>query len=129
MEVSHAVVEGMATYPGLPGPVGEGLVNDDASRAHYHDEAESLIASLHLCGNTGTYVDSPRHRHRNGVDLAGLPLESVAHLPVAVVDAREAGARGGARLGRGVGRVEDGAGHGAAPSGGMTSQGVARAPV
>jgi kynurenine formamidase len=94
VEVSHTVVEGMATYPGLPVPVAEVLMDYDASRAHYHDEAEFLIASLHLCGNTGTYVDSPRHRHRNGVDLAGLPLENVAHLPVVVVDARETGARG-----------------------------------
>ncbi len=51
----------------------------------------SWIASLHLCGNTGTYVDSPRHRFRAGVDLAGLPLERLADLPVVVADATGAG--------------------------------------
>ncbi len=42
-------------------------------------------------GNTGTYVDSPRHRYRAGLDLAGLPLESLANLPVVVADATDAG--------------------------------------
>jgi kynurenine formamidase len=41
-----------------------------------------------LCDNTGTYVDSPRHRYRKGADLADLPLESVAHVPVVTVDVR-----------------------------------------
>src|SRR5262249_47513872 len=34
--------------------------------------------------NTGTYVDSPFHRYRDGKDLAALPLESVANLECVV---------------------------------------------
>src|SRR6202012_1548830 len=56
--------------------------------------AEFFIASLHLCGNTGTYVDAPRHRFRDGADLAALSLDRLAHLPVALVDARGTGAGG-----------------------------------
>ena len=36
----------------------------------------------------GTYVDSPLHRFRGGADLAALPLERLAHLPVEVIDVR-----------------------------------------
>jgi|SRR5271157_475688 len=94
VEVSHRIEPGMKTYPGLPEPRAETLLDYDASRERYGGKAEFLIASLHLCGNTGTYVDSPRHRHRGGADLAGLPLESVAHVPVVKVDARGSEARG-----------------------------------
>jgi kynurenine formamidase len=78
----------MKTYPGLPEPRAEVLLDYEASRERYEGKAEFLIASLHLCGNTGTYVDSPRHCYREGADLAGIPLESVAHVPVVKI-ARE----------------------------------------
>jgi arylformamidase len=89
IELSHPVVEGMETYRPLPTPQVEVLNDYDASR--YEGKSEFLIASLHLCGNTGTYVDSPRHRFRAGVDLAGLPLERLADLPVLLADATGAG--------------------------------------
>lgn len=79
----------METYRPLPTPRVEVLNNYDASR--YDGKAEFLIASLHLCGNTGTYIDSPRHRFRDGADLAGLPLDRLADLSVVVVDATGAG--------------------------------------
>ena len=83
----------MKTYPGLPEPRAELVLDYEASREKYEDQAEFLIASLHLCGNTGTYVDAPCHRHRGAWDLAGLPLSSLAHLPAVVVDARRASGR------------------------------------
>src|ERR1700732_2753681 len=86
-ELSHPIVPGMKTYPGLPEPKVEVLLDYEASHERYQNQAEFYIASLHLCGNTGTYVDSPRHRYRAGVDLAGLPLDRLADLPVVVVDA------------------------------------------
>jgi kynurenine formamidase len=89
VDVSHQVVEGMETYRPLPTPVVEVINDYDASVNE--GKSEFLIASLHLCGNTGTYVDSPRHRFRAGVDLAGLPLERLADLAVVVVDATGAG--------------------------------------
>ena len=77
----------MRTYPGLPEPRVEVLLDYEASRTRYEGKSEFFIASLHLCGNTGTYVDSPRHRFRDGVDLAGLELGRLADLPIVVVDA------------------------------------------
>jgi len=91
VELSHQIVPGMKTYPGLPEPKVEILLDYDASRERYQNKAEFYIASLHLCGNTGTYVDSPRHRYRDGIDLAGLSLERLANLPTLVIDATKAG--------------------------------------
>ena len=56
IEVSHPIRPGMKTYPGLPEPRAEVLLDYDASREKYGDQAEFMIASLHLCSNTGTYV-------------------------------------------------------------------------
>ncbi|MCX6612042.1 MAG: cyclase family protein, partial [Acidobacteria bacterium] len=53
----------------------------------YGGLSEFYIASLHCCGNTGTYVDAPIHRYRGGTDLAGLSLDRLAHVPLLVVDA------------------------------------------
>jgi kynurenine formamidase len=91
IEVSHEIEAGMQTYPGLPEPRAEVLWDYDTSGARYQGESEFFIASLHLCGNTGTYVDSPVHRFRGGMDLAALPLERLAHLRTVVVDARGSG--------------------------------------
>src|SRR6267143_7203253 len=79
----------METYRPLPAPTVEILNNYDASR--YQGKSEFLIASLHICGNTGTYVDSPRHRYRDGTDLSGLSLDRLADLPVTMIDATQAG--------------------------------------
>ena len=86
IEVSHQVVPGMKTYPGLPEPTVDVVFDYDTSRERYRGKAEFFIASLHLCGNTGTYVDSPIHRYRGGADLAGLPLERLADLETVLVD-------------------------------------------
>jgi arylformamidase len=91
VEVSHKIIPGMKTYPGLPEPWVEVVVDYESSRPRYQDKAEFYIATLHICGNTGTYVDSPRHRYRDGIDLASLPLDRLADLAVTTVDARRAG--------------------------------------
>lgn len=81
----------MKTYPGLPEPRVEVLVDYEGSRERYQNKAEFYIATLHVCGNTGTYVDSPRHRYRDGTDLAGLSLDRLADLMVTTIDATQAG--------------------------------------
>lgn len=94
IEISHTVEAGMKTYPGLPPPTEEVLLDYDASLEKYDGRAEFYIASLHVCGNTGTYVDAPIHRHRGGADLAALSLDRLAHLPFVLVDATGASDRG-----------------------------------
>lgn len=102
IEVSHRIVPGMKTYPGLPEPTVDVIVDYETSRQRYGGKAEFLIASLHLCGHTGTYVDSPHHRHPDGIDLADLPLERVANVPAVVVDATRAGRAIGPDVFRGL---------------------------
>jgi arylformamidase len=98
VELSHIIEPGMVTYPGLPVPEVKVFVDHDTSRERYQNKSEFLIASLHLCGNTGTYVDAPVHRHRGATDLAGLPLERLAHVPVQLFDARPLGRAVGPEL-------------------------------
>jgi len=102
IEVSHRVTAGMKTYPGLPEPTVDVIIDYESSRERYGGKAEFLIASLHLCGNTGTYVDSPHHRYPKGADLAELPLERLAHVPAVVIDATGAGRAIGPEVFRGV---------------------------
>jgi arylformamidase len=85
VELSHEVTAGMITYPGLPGPRVTPHLTREASRQVYAAGTEFSIDEMRLVGNTGTYVDSPYHRYADGVDLAGLPLDSLADLPTAVV--------------------------------------------
>ena len=94
IEVSHVIEAGMETYPGLPAPETITLFDHETSRSRYDGQSEFFIASLHLCGNTGTYVDSPLHRYRDATDLAGLQLENVADLPYEVFDVRNNRERG-----------------------------------
>lgn len=91
VEVSHRIEPGMVTYPGLPEPVQELFLDYDESHERYQGKAEFRMAMLRISGNTGTYVDAPVHRYRTGADLASLPLERLAHVPVTLVDATNVG--------------------------------------
>jgi len=96
IELSHPIVAGMQTYPGLPVPESVLLFDHAGSSSRYQGQSAFLIASLHLCGNTGTYVDSPYHRFPDAPDLSALPLDHLADLPFVYVDAC-------ANQGRGIG--------------------------
>lgn len=103
VELSHPLLHGMTTYPGLPGPeIGDHL-SREASRGHYGPGTEFQIGRITMVSNTGTYLDAPFHRYEEGTDLAGQPLSSVADLDGVVV-------RPDGRAGRAVG-VADVQGH------------------
>jgi arylformamidase len=88
-DLSHEFGNGTVTYPGLPGPVITDHMTFDESHGHYDEGVEFSITRIDMVANTGTYLDTPAHRHRDGHDLAGLPLERIAGVPGVVVDARE----------------------------------------
>jgi kynurenine formamidase len=80
VDLSHAIHDGLVTYPGLPAPrIGEHL-GRAASRAHYAPGTEFSIGRIEMVANTGTYLDAPHHRYEGGKDLAGLELASLADL-------------------------------------------------
>ena len=85
IDLSHTVVHGMTTYKGLPGPVICDYLSRAASRSVYAPGTEFHIGRIDMVANTGTYVDAPFHRYADGLDLAELPLESLAHLDTVVV--------------------------------------------
>jgi kynurenine formamidase len=94
IDLSHAVEEGMTTYPGLPGPAFEDFLTREESRARLHPETEFQFGTIRMVGNTGTYLDSPFHRFEGGADLAELPLSSLADLPGLVVRPDRTSGRG-----------------------------------
>ncbi len=86
VDLSHPIEAGMVTYPGLPAPAVHGILDRAASEGTYAPGVSFQIDLITLCGNTGTYLDSPFHRFADGIDLAGLPLERLVDLPAVRVD-------------------------------------------
>ena len=70
----------MVTYPGLPVP----QIRPDSVRAiirtAFEPEVGFQIGEVTLCGNTGTYLDSPFHRYPDADDLSELSLDKLADL-------------------------------------------------
>src|SRR6478672_10144307 len=85
IDVSHVVESGMVTYKGLPAPLVCDFLSREASRKVYAPGTEFHIGKVEMVANTGTYLDAPFHRYADGIDVAGLPLESVAGLDGVVV--------------------------------------------
>jgi len=75
----------MITYPGLPSPVIGDHLSREQSRASYSPGTEFHIGRIEMVANTGTYIDSPFHRYREGMDLSALPLNRLANLEGLVV--------------------------------------------
>lgn len=93
VDLSHAITHGMITYRGLPAPLICDHLSFDASRAHYAAGTEFNIARIDMVANTGTYMDVPYHRYRDGDDLSRVGLERIVDLPGIVVDVTGMGRR------------------------------------
>ena len=85
VDLSHAIENGMITFPGLPGPIICDYLSREASRGRYAPGVEFQIGKIEMVANTGTYLDSPFHRYADGKDLAQLSLDSLADLDAIVV--------------------------------------------
>jgi arylformamidase len=94
VELNHVLSAGITTYPGLPGPEIGAHLSREESRSHYAPGTEFTIGRISMVTNTGTYVDTPYHRYADGGDLAGMPLESFADLPIVVARVTGAAQRG-----------------------------------
>lgn len=91
IDLSHEIEHGMITYKGLPAPIICDFLSREESRQHYAPGTEFQIGKIEMVANTGTYVDSPFHRFADGIDLAELPLESLADLDSILVRAQHLG--------------------------------------
>jgi kynurenine formamidase len=96
IELSHILENGMPTYPGipeLPEPTFRAVLDHEATRDRYEGKAEFYMGEVRMAGNTGTYLDSPFHRHREGADLSQVPLGAVAGVPGFVIDSDPSSSR------------------------------------
>ena len=93
IDVCHTIHDGMITYKGLPAPVLSDHLTREHSRQLYAPGTEFHIGKIEMVANTGTYLDSPFHRYREGTDLAGLSLYSLANLEGVVIRQDDAGPR------------------------------------
>ncbi|MDH3645411.1 MAG: cyclase family protein [Gammaproteobacteria bacterium] len=80
VDLSHRIVSGQETYPGLPTPTVDTFLSHQDSQQHYTDGTEFHIGRIRMVMNTGTYVDAPFHRYRTGPDISKLDLQSLANL-------------------------------------------------
>jgi arylformamidase len=86
-DLSHVIEEGMVTIPGFPVPrIQAQSVSARLPPGRYAPGVSFAIGEISLCGNTSTYLDSPRHLLPDGADLAGLSLDRLAGLDGVVID-------------------------------------------
>jgi len=95
VDLSHVITDGMITYPGIPAPVIGAHLTFDESASHYAAGTEFSIGTITMAANTGTYLDTPAHRYRDGEDLSVLSLDRMVDLEGAVVRARTRTSAGG----------------------------------
>jgi len=93
VDLSHEIVDGMTTHPGIPAPSISTFLTHEASTARYAPGTTFEIGRIDLVANTGTYLDTPAHRFPGGRDLADLALERVVDLAGVGVDCRGATGR------------------------------------
>jgi arylformamidase len=90
VDLSHEIVDGMTTHPGIPPPSISTFLTHEASAARYAPGTTFEIGRIDLVANTGTYLDTPAHRFPGRPGLADLALERVVDLEGVLVDCRGA---------------------------------------
>lgn len=80
IDLSHRIEHGMVTYKGLPAPHICDYWKREESAANYEDGSTFQIGRIDMVANTGTYLDTPFHRHAGGDDLAAVAIERLASL-------------------------------------------------
>ncbi|XEC93293.1 cyclase family protein [Paenibacillus tarimensis] len=78
VDLSHIIEDGIITYKGLPAPHICDFLSREASKEIYEEGTEFQIGKIEMVSNTGTYIDTPFHRYRDGKDLSEVELHSFA---------------------------------------------------
>jgi len=87
VELSHPIVAGMSTYPGLPAPEITTYIGREESGRRLAGGVSFHIGRIDMVANTGTYLDSPFHFHAEGPDVSAVPLERIADVPIVMIRA------------------------------------------
>src|SRR6202011_355062 len=85
IDLSHTIENGLVTYKGLPAPVICDYLSREESRKLYEEGTEVQIGKIEMVTNTGTYIDCPFHRCKDGKDLSELPPEAFMDLEGVVI--------------------------------------------
>jgi arylformamidase len=80
IDLSHSISHGTITYKGLPPPVISDFWSHEYSAQFYEDNTSFHIARIDMVVNTGTYIDVPFHRFKEGNDLSETPIEKFVNL-------------------------------------------------
>ncbi|WP_253187178.1 cyclase family protein [Paenibacillus sp. GP183] len=78
IDLSHTIEDGLITYKGLPAPLICDYLSREASKEIYEEGTEFQIGKIEMVANTGTYMDTPFHRYRDGKDLSEVDFHSFA---------------------------------------------------
>ncbi len=80
VDLSHTIEDGMITYKGLPAPIICDYLSRKESRDMYEEGTEFQIGKIEMVSNTGTYVDVPFHRYKDGKDLSEVTIDKFTGL-------------------------------------------------
>jgi arylformamidase len=72
VDLSHPIVDGMTTCPGLPPPHICDFLSRTDSRGRYAPGVSFQIGRIDMIANTGTCIDSPFHRFEDGAVPPGV---------------------------------------------------------
>src|SRR5215510_6571202 len=87
IDLSHTIEDGLVTYKGLPAPIICDYLSREKSRELYDAGTEFQIGKIEMVANTGTYIDFPFHRYKEGKDLSQIDLEYFTDLEGIVIRA------------------------------------------
>ncbi len=85
IDLSHTIEHGLVTYKGLPAPIICDYLSRENSKQFYEAGTEFQIGKIEMVANTGTYIDCPFHRFKNGKDLSEVGLECFTDLEAVVI--------------------------------------------
>ena len=85
IELNHIIENDMITYKGLPGPKICDFWSREYSSRFYDGDTSFQIGKIELVANTGTYIDTPFHRYKEGDDLSAVFLDKLVDLEGLVI--------------------------------------------
>ncbi|MHA8059977.1 cyclase family protein [Aquirufa beregesia] len=85
IDLSHTIKHGLVTYKGLPAPIICDYLSRENSKQFYAEGTTFQIGKIEMVTNTGTYIDCPFHRFKNGKDLSEVGLACFTDLDAIVI--------------------------------------------
>ena len=85
IDLSHTIEDGLVTYKGLPAPIICDYLSREDSKQFYEEGTEFQIGKIEMVANTGTYIDCPFHRYKDGKDLSEVELKCFTDLEAIVI--------------------------------------------